>query len=122
MLRRLSITNYLLIESLELELSKGLSILTGETGSGKSIVVGALGLALGERADTGLARDPDKRCIIEVEVDARGLGLEDWFNEQALPIEPDLLIRRQLDPGGRSRAFVNDTPVRLEQLLSLIHI
>ena len=74
-----------------------------------------------DRVDRRLAenQDPDKRCIIEVEVDARGLGLEDWFNEQALPIEPDLLIRRQLDPGGRSRAFVNDTPVRLEQLRAL---
>lgn len=119
MLRRLSITNYLLIESLELELGRGLSILTGETGSGKSIVVGALGLALGDRADAGLARDADKRCIIELEVDPSGLGLEDWFNEHGLPTEPDLLIRRQLDPGGRSRAFVNDTPVRLEQLRTL---
>ena len=78
MLKRLSITNYLLIEALELDLSEGLTIITGETGSGKSILIGALALAMGERADAGLARDPKQRCIIELDVNVRGLGLEAW--------------------------------------------
>jgi DNA repair protein RecN (Recombination protein N) len=125
MLKRLSITNYLLIEALELDLSGGLTIITGETGSGKSILIGALGLAMGGRADTGLARDPKQRCIIELEVNVKGLGLEAWCETAEVPYEETTIIRRQLDPataggpGGRSRAFVNDTPVRLEQLREL---
>lgn len=119
MLKRLSITNYLLIEALELDLSGGLTIITGETGSGKSILIGALGLAMGGRADTGLARDPKQRCIIELEVNVKGLGLEAWCEAAEVPYEETTIIRRQLDPGGRSRAFVNDTPVRLEQLREL---
>ncbi|MBP6699382.1 MAG: AAA family ATPase, partial [Flavobacteriales bacterium] len=119
MLRRLSITNYLLIEELELDLGEGLTIITGETGSGKSILIGALGLVLGERADNGLARDPAKRCIIELEADVQGPGIEAWCEATGVPFEPRAIIRRQLDPGGRSRAFINDTPVRLEQLREL---
>ena len=119
MLRRLSITNYLLIEELELDLGEGLTIITGETGSGKSILIGALGLVLGERADNGLARDPAKRCIIELEADVQGPGIEAWCEASGVPFEPRAIIRRQLDPGGRSRAFINDTPVRLEQLREL---
>ena len=125
MLKRLSITNYLLIEALELDLSGGLTIITGDTGSGKSILIGALGLAMGGRADTGLARDPKQRCIIELEVNVKGLGLEAWCETAEVPYEETTIIRRQLDPataggpGGRSRAFVNDTPVRLEQLREL---
>jgi DNA repair protein RecN (Recombination protein N) len=119
MLKRLSISNYLLIDHLELDLSTGFTIITGETGSGKSILIGALGLAMGDRADAGLARDPEQRCIIELEVDAAQLGLEGWCEAAGVPYEMPLLIRRQLDPNGRSRAFVNDTPVRLEQLREL---
>ncbi|MBK6752128.1 MAG: AAA family ATPase [Flavobacteriales bacterium] len=119
MLRRLSITNYLLIEELELDLGEGLTIITGETGSGKSILIGALGLVLGDRADNGLARDPAKRCIIEMEADLQGPGMEAWCEVAGVPFEPRSIIRRQLDPGGRSRAFINDTPVRLEQLREL---
>ncbi len=126
MLTRIAISNYLLIESLELDWHEGLTAITGETGSGKSILIGALELALGARADAGLLRDPNKRCAIELEVDLDGLGLEAWFTAQELPYESHALLRRQLDPGGRSRAFVNDTPVRLEQLRELgerlIHI
>ncbi|HRD51104.1 MAG TPA: DNA repair protein RecN [Flavobacteriales bacterium] len=126
MLNRIAISNYLLIESLELDWHQGLTAITGETGSGKSILIGALELALGARADAGLMRDPSKRCVIELEVDMSGLGLEGWFATQELPFEQHALLRRQLDPGGRSRAFVNDTPVRLEQLRELgeriIHI
>ncbi|MBK9148292.1 MAG: DNA repair protein RecN [Flavobacteriales bacterium] len=126
MLTRIAITNYLLIDSLELEWQQGLTAITGETGSGKSILIGALELTLGARADAGLMRDSAKRCVIELEVDLSGLGLEPWFASNELPFEERALLRRQLDPGGRSRAFVNDTPVRLEQLRELgerlIHI
>ncbi len=128
MLRRLSITNYLLIEQLELDLEKGFTAITGETGSGKSILIGALGLVMGERVEGAVARDPAKRCIIELEVRAgkdRAL-LAEWCAANEVPSEEPMLLRRQLDPGGRSRAFVNDTPVRLEQLrelaAQLIHI
>ncbi|MBK9273488.1 MAG: DNA repair protein RecN [Flavobacteriales bacterium] len=119
MLHRLRITNYLLIDRLELELSPGLTIITGETGSGKSILIGALGLAMGERADAGLARDPRQRCVIELEVDSAAAWLSAWCQQAGVPVETPLIIRRQLEPGGRSRAFVNDTPVRLEQLREL---
>lgn len=119
MIRRLQIRNYLLIEQLDLELGDGLTIITGETGSGKSILIGALGLAMGERAEQGVLRDGSARCVIELEVDLEGLGLEGWFQAQELPFERQAILRRQLEPGGRSRAFVNDTPVRLEQLREL---
>jgi DNA repair protein RecN (Recombination protein N) len=119
MLKRLTITNYLLIETLELDCHTGLTAITGETGSGKSILIGALELAMGGRADAGLLRDPDKRCVIELEIDTRSLSLQDWFDANGIPVEAIALLRRQLDPGGRSRAFVNDTPVRLEQLREL---
>jgi DNA repair protein RecN (Recombination protein N) len=119
MLRRLHVRNYLLIESLDLELDKGLTIITGETGSGKSILIGALGLAMGERADAGALRDEKKRCVIELEVDVRDLDLTTWFTANEIQYEPVAILRRQLEPGGRSRAFVNDTPVRLEVLRDL---
>ena len=119
MLTRLSISNYLLIESLELDWNKGLTAITGETGSGKSILIGALELAMGERADAGLARDATKRCVIELELDVRTLPLNEWFAANEIPFESTTILRRQLDPGGRSRAFINDTPVRLEQLREL---
>ncbi len=126
MLRRLHIRNFLLIDELELELGEGLTIITGETGSGKSILIGALGLALGDRADAGLARDPTQRCIVEAEIDARDLDLAAWHEASGIAREDVLILRRQLDPGGRSRAFVNDSPVKLEQLrelgAALVHV
>jgi len=119
MLKRLCITNYLLIEELELDLAQGLTIITGETGSGKSILIGALALAMGERADAGALRDPSRKCVIELEVAVSALDLAAWFAANELPQEPVTILRRQLDPGGRSRAFINDTPVRLDQLREL---
>ena len=119
MLRRLHIRNYLLIEALDLPLENGLTIITGETGSGKSILIGALALAMGERAETGALRDPGGRCVIELEVDLGHLDLAAWFSAQELPYETRTIMRRQLEPGGRSRAFINDTPVKLEQLREL---
>ncbi len=121
MLRRLSVRNYLLIEHLELELEPGLTVLTGETGSGKSIIIGALGLAMGQRADGNLLRDPGKRCVIELEVelDVPRTFVEEWCWHNGIAHESPMILRRQMEPGGRSRAFVNDTPVRLEQLREL---
>lgn len=119
MLQRLYIRNYLLIDEAELALGKGLTIITGETGSGKSILLGALALAMGERAEAGALRDPAQRCVIEIEVDVARLDLRSWFETNGIPYEPAVILRRQLDPGGRSRAFVNDTPVRVEQLREL---
>ncbi|MBL7937858.1 MAG: DNA repair protein RecN [Flavobacteriales bacterium] len=119
MLRRLTISNYLLIGSLELDLDSGLTIITGETGSGKSILIGALALAMGERAESGVQRDPAKRCVIELEVDHKDIDLTAWFGSAEIPMERSTILRRQIDPGGRSRAFVNDTPVRLETLREL---
>ena len=119
MLQRLHIRNYLLIHELDLSFEKGLSIITGETGSGKSILIGALGLAMGERAEAGTQRDPALRCVIELEVDTKGLDLQAWFTQAEVVPERFTILRRQLDPGGRSRAFVNDTPVNLDQLREL---
>ncbi|HRH69636.1 MAG TPA: DNA repair protein RecN [Flavobacteriales bacterium] len=119
MLRRLTISNYLLIGSLELDLDSGLTIITGETGSGKSILIGALALAMGERAESGVQRDPAKRCVIELEVDHKDIDLTAWFGSAEIPMERSTILRRQIEPGGRSRAFVNDTPVRLETLREL---
>ncbi|MBK9420013.1 MAG: DNA repair protein RecN [Flavobacteriales bacterium] len=121
MLRKLNVQNYLLIDQLELYLGPGLTVITGETGSGKSILIGALGLLLGDRAEGNLLRDAAKRCVIELEVgsDPGFSPAAEWCERNGLPWEEPLLMRRQLDPGGRSRAFVNDTPVRLEQLREL---
>ncbi|MBK9175960.1 MAG: DNA repair protein RecN [Flavobacteriales bacterium] len=126
MITRIAISNYLLIDAIELDWAGGMTAITGETGSGKSILIGALELAMGARADSGLARDPSKRCIIEVELDLRQVDGQAWFEANEVPYEPATILRRQLDPGGRSRAFINDTPVRLEQLREfgerLIHV
>jgi len=121
MIQRIHIRNYLLIDALELELGSGLTIITGETGSGKSILVGALGLALGDRADAGVVRDPQRRCVIELELALPGDELKPWFAANELPWEQPAILRRQIDPapGSRSRAFINDTPVRLDQLREL---
>lgn len=121
MLRRLYVRNYLLIDELDLPLQPGLTVITGETGSGKSILLGALGLALGDRADGNLPRLADQRCVIELEVAVGGENslVQDWCERHAIPADDPLILRRQIEPGGRSRAFVNDTPVRLEALREL---
>lgn len=119
MIRHLSITNYVLIDRLEVELGSGFNIITGETGSGKSILLGALALAMGERADSKTLLDSSKKCIVELEVDLSGLGLEALFAKHDLDHLALSVLRRQIDPQGRSRAFVNDVPVRLEVLKTI---
>ena len=119
MLTRLSIRNYLLIEELDLDLRKGLTAITGETGSGKSILLGALGLAMGDRVEGQVARDAKQKCVVEVELALKSSAWEPWFKEAELPFEPHAILRRQIESGGRSRAFINDTPVKIEQMREL---
>jgi len=119
MIRQLSISNYILIDHLEIDLEKGLSIFTGETGSGKSIFLGAMSLAMGERADSKVLLDKSRKCIVELEVELIGLGLNRIFEENELEYSDLSILRRQIDPQGRSRAFVNDTPVKLEVLKAI---
>ena len=119
MLQRLKVENYALIESLELELDPHLNILTGETGAGKSILLGALALLLGGRSDGSAIKDNSRNCLVEGTFDLSGLELEEFFTRNDLDYEPVTLITRQITPSGKSRAFVNDTPVQLATLKAL---
>lgn len=117
MLKKISIQNYALIEALEFEFDKGLTMITGETGSGKSIILGALGLILGERADTSALRNREQKCIVEAVFDlTENSGLEQLFDDLDLDFESTTFIRREINPKGKSRAFVNDTPTTLAEL------
>ncbi len=116
MLTHLFIRNYVLIDDLELDLSPGLTIITGETGAGKSILLGAIGLLLGQRAETRVLFSNDTKCIIEGTFDISGYGLEALFAAEELDYSPTTLIRREITPAGKSRAFINDTPVTLDLL------
>lgn len=119
MLKSLSISNYALIQKLEMVPSTSLSMITGETGAGKSIMLGAVGLLLGNRADIKSLSDPDKKCVVEGNFGIGNYGLEDFFKQEDLDFEPECIIRREISPSGKSRAFINDTPVRLETLKEL---
>ena len=119
MLERLSIENYALIQQLELELSPSLNIITGETGAGKSILLGDLGLIMGNRADTAVLKDSGRNCVIEGLFDMGGYGLETFFDENELDYERHTVIRRIVTPAGKSRAYVNDLPVQLATLREL---
>src|SRR5665647_2654600 len=123
MLRRLQIRNYALIRELDVDFTSGLTIITGETGAGKSILIGALSLILGQRADSGVLKDKDRKCIVEGVFDVEGYGLETLFAENDLDYDTQLIFRREIAPTGKSRAFVNDTPVNLKALEELgIHL
>ncbi len=119
MIKSLRIENFVLIESLEIRFSKGLTIITGETGAGKSILLGALGLIMGNRADTKTLYNEDKKCIIEGVFDIRMYDLKAFFEQHDIDYEQELIIRREITPSGKSRAFVNDTPTNLKVLQSL---
>ncbi|PWG05157.1 DNA repair protein RecN [Polaribacter aquimarinus] len=119
MLKQLSINNYALINELTIDFSDGLSIITGETGAGKSILLGALGLVLGNRADLSSLKDTSKKCIVEAKVAIANYNLEPFFEEVDLDYETETIIRREILPSGKSRAFVNDTPVTLSVLNEL---
>jgi DNA repair protein RecN (Recombination protein N) len=115
----LAIKNYALIEDIRVDFNEGLTIITGETGAGKSILLGALALLLGKRADLGSVKDASKKCIVEGHFSIGNYGLENVFEENDLDYEQQTIIRREILPGGKSRAFVNDTPVALTQLQAL---
>lgn len=119
MLRKIHIQNYALIDHLEIDFQKGLNIITGETGAGKSILLGALTLILGQRADTSVLKDKTKNCIIEGEFDVSDYDLEDFFASNDIEFDKTTIIRRQISDSGKSRAFINETPVNLNQLKEL---
>lgn len=119
MLKSLKIENYILIQELEMYPAAALNIITGETGAGKSILLGALGLLSGQRADTKVLLDSKRKCVIEGAFLISDYALEPLFEEFAIDYESECLIRRQITPAGRSRAFVNDTPITLDNLRKL---
>ncbi|MBO6606797.1 DNA repair protein RecN [Psychroserpens sp.] len=116
MLSQLTIKNYALIDELNVSFGNGLTIITGETGAGKSILLGGLSLVLGKRADLTNVKDSSKKCIVEATFDIANYNLKPLFNEEDLDYEPITIIRREILPSGKSRAFVNDTPVKLDSL------
>lgn len=119
MLTHLSIQNYALINQLSIDFSSGLSIITGETGAGKSILLGALGLVMGNRADLSSLKNTEKKCVIEAQFSVEGYALQELFEELDVDYESETIIRREILPSGKSRAFVNDTPVTLSVLSAL---
>ena len=116
MLRRLSVENYALIEKLEMELDPHLNIITGETGAGKSILLGALGLLLGAKNDGSAMKDAARNCVVEGTFDLSGRGMKSFFDENDLDYAPETHVTRMITPAGKSRAFINDIPVQLAQL------
>lgn len=120
MLKKLRIQNYALIRHLDMDFDKGFCVITGETGAGKSILLGALGLVLGQRADSGILFDKEGKCVIEAEFDLQGADMQDFFADHDVDEgENELILRREVLPAGKSRAFVNDTPVTLPVLKEL---
>lgn len=119
MLTSLLIKNYALIKHLEIQPQSGLNIITGETGAGKSIMLGAMGLLMGNRADTKALFDENEKCVVEGNFNISKLNLKQFFEDFELDYEASCLIRREISPAGKSRAFVNDTPVTLEVLKAL---
>ncbi len=119
MIKSLSVENYALIDKTEIEFNKGFSVITGETGAGKSVLLGALGLVFGERADINVLRDKEKKCIVEVCCDVRAYRLEGFFDANDIDYEEYSYIRREILPKGKSRAFINDTPVSIKVLRML---
>ncbi|MDP3352606.1 MAG: DNA repair protein RecN [Flavobacteriaceae bacterium] len=119
MLTSLTIHNYALIEELHVDFTEGLTMITGETGAGKSILLGALGLVLGNRADLNSLKDISKKCVIEAVFRIDNYNLSSFFQEENIDFELETIIRREILPGGKSRAFINDTPVNLTVLSAL---
>ncbi|MGQ7870390.1 DNA repair protein RecN [Sunxiuqinia sp. sy24] len=119
MLQSLYIKNYALIDKLSIEFNSGFNIITGETGAGKSILLGALGLILGQRADLSVLRDKKKKCTVEGCFGVPAYGLEEFFAEHELDYDDQTILRREITPAGKSRAFINDTPVNLKTIREL---
>lgn len=119
MITSLSIKNYALIEKLAIDFSKGFSIITGETGAGKSIILGAIGLVLGKRADLTSLKNKEEKCVIEAQFEISKYNLKEFFEANDLDYEEETIIRREILPSGKSRAFINDSPVNLQELQDL---
>jgi DNA repair protein RecN (Recombination protein N) len=119
LLASITIRNYALINELHIDFSSGLSIITGETGAGKSILLGALGLVLGNRADSSTLKNTNKKCVIEAIVSIDTYNLQDFFETEDIDYERNTILRREILPSGKSRAFINDTPVTLLVLTAL---
>jgi DNA repair protein RecN (Recombination protein N) len=119
MIRRLSIRNYAIIEQLEIDFSDRLTIITGETGAGKSILLGALGLIMGSRADTKTLFNDNEKCVVEGTFDIARYDLKDFFTENDLEYDAELIVRREISPSGKSRAFINDSPATAKMLQDL---
>lgn len=119
MLQTLHIKNFALIEQLNIDFSSQLSTITGETGAGKSILLGALGLVLGRRADLSSLKDKEQKCVVEAHFKIDGYNLKEFFNGNDLDYEDVTIIRREILPSGKSRAFINDSPVNLPELQEL---
>ena len=119
MLTALQIENYAIIRSLKIPFYEGLTAITGETGAGKSILMGALSLILGNRADTDVLFDKSRKCIVEAAFDIRNLNLQPWFSQFDLDYQDETLIRREINEHGKSRAFINDTPVNLTTMKTI---
>ena len=119
MITSLTIENFALIEKLSVTFSNGLSVITGETGAGKSILLGALGLVLGKRADLSSLKNKEDKCIIEANFELKNYNLKSFFESNDLDYEEQTIIRREILPSGKSRAFINDTPVNLQELQEL---
>lgn len=119
MLRSLHIENYAIIRSVKINFDEGFTVITGETGSGKSIIIGALSLILGKRADTSILHDKTRKCFVEGEFDIQNLNLQDFFADNDLDYAEITIIRREVNENGKSRAFINDTPVTLSVLKTL---
>jgi len=123
MLTRLRIQNYALIRELDVDLRPGFSIITGETGAGKSILLGALSLILGQRADSSVLKDKSVKCVVETVFKVDGLGLEELFLANDLDFDNFAIFRREINPAGKSRAFINDSPVMLKTMQDIgIHL
>ncbi|WP_071145217.1 DNA repair protein RecN [Bacteroides ihuae] len=119
MLRSLFIQNYALIEKLDINFGTGFSVITGETGAGKSIILGAIGLLLGQRADVKSIRRGAPKCVIEARFDIAAYNMQSFFEDNELEYEPECILRRELYASGKSRAFINDTPASLAQVKEL---
>ena len=119
MLKRLKINNYALIDSIEISFDKGMTSITGETGAGKSIILGGLSMVLGSRIDNSKIINKNKKCFVESEFDLGDQNLEEFFKINDLDYEDITIIRREVNESGKSRAFINDTPVKLDLLSSL---
>ena len=116
MLKQLHISNYALIDELDVSFERGFNVITGETGAGKSILLGALAFALGERADTGVLYDKEKKCVVEAQFELDDDKLKPLFEENDLDFEKECIFRRELNPQKKSRAFINDTPVSMQTM------